>query len=80
MEFYNAASRLYVLHFIEVAEMGSHRVLYFWLNLAVGKRGGAPDKQVGRMIVAVQNCWRWMKTICDGPSSRVCARTSIISI
>ena len=41
MEFYNAASRLYVLHFIEVAEMGNHRVLYFMLNLADGKRGGA---------------------------------------
>ena len=53
MEFYNAAGRLYVLHFIEVAEMGSHRVLYFVLRLADGKRGGAPDKEVGRMIVAV---------------------------
>ena len=53
MEFYNAAGRLYVLHFIEVAEMGSHRVLYFWLNLAEGKRDGAADKEVGRMIVAV---------------------------
>ena len=53
VEFYNAASRLYVLHFIEVAEMGNHRVLYFRLNLADGKRGGAPDKEVGRMIVAV---------------------------
>ena len=53
VEFNNAAGRLYVLHFIEVAEMGSHRVLYFMLNLADGKRGGAPDKEVGRMIVAV---------------------------
>ena len=53
VEFYNAASRLYVLHFIEVAEIGSHRVLYFVLRLADGKRGGAPDKEVGRMIVAV---------------------------
>ena len=53
MEFYNAANRLYVLHFIEVAEMGSHRVLYFWLNLAKGKRGGVFDKEMGRMIVAV---------------------------
>ena len=53
MEFYNAANRLYVLHFIEVAEMGGHRVLYFLLRLADGKRGGAPDKEVGRMIVAV---------------------------
>ncbi|WP_139207227.1 hypothetical protein [Prevotella sp. ne3005] len=53
VEFYNAANRLYVLHFIEVAEMGSHRVLYFLLRLADGKRGGAPDKEVGRMIVAV---------------------------
>ena len=53
VEFYNAASRLYVLHFVEVAEMGNHRVLYFMLNLADGKRGGAPDKEVGRMIVAV---------------------------
>ena len=25
VEFYNAASRLYVLHFIEVAEIGGHR-------------------------------------------------------
>ena len=53
MEFYNAASRLYVLHFIEVAEMGSHHVFYFWLNLAKGKRGGVFDKEMGRMIVAV---------------------------
>ena len=53
VEFYNAASRLYVLHFVEVAEMGNHRVLYFMLNLADGKRGGAADKEVGRMIVAV---------------------------
>ena len=53
VEFYNAANRLYVLHFIEVAEMGSHRVFYFMLRLADGKRGGAPDKEVGRMIVAV---------------------------
>ena len=53
VEFNNAASRLYVLHFIEVAEMGCHRVLYFILRLADGKRGGAPDKEVGRMIVAV---------------------------
>ncbi len=51
--FYNAASRLYVLRFIEVAQMGGHRVLYFMLNLAEGKRGGAPDKEVGRMVVAV---------------------------
>ena len=53
VEFYNAASRLYVLHFVEVAEIGNHRVSYFMLNLADGKRGGAPDKEVGRMIVAV---------------------------
>ncbi len=53
MEFYNAANRLYVLHFIEVAEMGSHHVFYFWLNLAKGKRGGVFDKEMGRMIVAV---------------------------
>ena len=53
VEFYNAAGRLYVLHFIEVAEIGSHRVLYFVLRLADGKHGGAPDKEVGRMIVAV---------------------------
>ena len=53
MEFYNAAGRLYVLHFIEVAEMGNHRVFYFMLRLADGKRGGTPDKEVGRMIVAV---------------------------
>ena len=53
MEFYNAASRLYVLHFVRGAGMGSHRVLCFWLNLAGGKRGGAAGKEVGRMIVAV---------------------------
>jgi hypothetical protein len=53
VEFYNAANRLYVLHFIEVANMGSHRVLYFMLRLADGKRGGAPDKEMGRMVVAV---------------------------
>ncbi len=53
VEFYNTANRLYVLYFIEVAEIGGHRVLYFFLRLASGKRGGAPDKEVGRMIVAV---------------------------
>ena len=53
VEFYNDANRLYVLHFIEVAEMGSHHVFYFWLNLAKGKRGGVFDKEMGRMIVAV---------------------------
>ena len=53
VEFYNAASRLYVLHFIEVAEIGGHRVMYVMIRLADGKRGGAPDKEVGRMIVAV---------------------------
>ncbi len=46
VEFNNAAGRLYVLHFIEVAEMGNHRVFYFMLRLADGKRGGAPDKEV----------------------------------
>lgn len=53
VEFYNAANRLYVLHFIEVAAIGDHRVLYFMLNLAEGKRGGVPDKEMGRMIVAI---------------------------
>ena len=53
MEFYNAANRLYVFHFIEVVEMGDHRVLYCMLRLADGKRGGAPDKEVGRMVVAI---------------------------
>jgi hypothetical protein len=53
VEFYNAANRLYTLRFVEVAEMGSHRVLYFLLRLADGKRGGAPDKEMGRMVVAV---------------------------
>ena len=53
VEFYNATNRLYVLHFIEVAKMGSHRVLYLMLRLADGKRGGAPDKDMGRMVVAV---------------------------
>lgn len=53
VEFYNAANRLYVLQFVEVAEMGSHRVLYFMLRLAEGERGGAPDRDTGRMIIAV---------------------------
>ena len=53
VEFLNAANRLYVLHFIEVAEIGSHRVMYFLLRLAEGKRGGPADKEAGRMIVAI---------------------------
>lgn len=53
VEFYNDAQRLYVLHFIEVAEIGGHRVMYLMTRLADGKRGGAPDKEVGRMIVRV---------------------------
>lgn len=53
VEFYNAANRLYVLQFVEVAEIGGHRVLYFMLRLAEGKRGGAPDRDTGRMIIAV---------------------------
>ena len=53
VEFYNDAQRLYVLHFIEVAEIGGHRVMYLMTRLADGKRGGAPDKEVGRMIVTV---------------------------
>ena len=54
MEFYNAAGRLYVLHFIEVAEMGNHRVFYFMLRLADGKRGGTPDKEVGDFEVCCE--------------------------
>lgn len=42
VEFYNDAQRLYVLHFIEVAEIGGHRVMYLMTRLADGKRGGAP--------------------------------------
>lgn len=53
VEFYNTANRLYVLHLIEVAEIGGHRVLFFMTRLADGKRGGPPDKEVGRMVVAV---------------------------
>ena len=53
VEFYNAANRLYVLHFLEVAEIGSHRVLYYELRLAEGKRGGTPDKDSGRMFIAI---------------------------
>ncbi len=53
IEFLNAANRLYVLHFIEVAEIGGHRVVYFLLRLAEGKRGGPADKEAGRMIVAI---------------------------
>lgn len=53
VEFYNAANRFYVLQFVEVAEIGGHRVLYFMLRLAEGKRGGAPDRDTGRMIIAV---------------------------
>lgn len=53
MEFYNAANRLYVLHFFEVAEIGDHRVMYLATRLAEGERGGAPDKEVGRMIAMV---------------------------
>lgn len=53
VEFYNAANRLYVLHFFEVAEIGDHRVMYLATRLADGERGGAPDKEVGRMIAMV---------------------------
>ena len=53
VEFYNAANRLYVLHFIEVAEIGEHRVLYYELRLAEGKRGGPPDKEAGQMFLAI---------------------------
>lgn len=53
VEFYNAANRLYVLHFFEVAEIGDHRVMYLATRLAEGERGGAPDKEVGRMIAMV---------------------------
>ena len=53
VEFLNAANRLYVLHFVEVAEIGDHRVMYFMLRLAEGKRGGPADVEVGRMIVAI---------------------------
>ena len=53
VEFLNAAGRLYVLYFIELVEMGDHRVFYFWLRLAEGKRGGAADKDTGRMIVSI---------------------------
>ena len=42
VEFYNDAQRLYVLHFIEVAEIGGHRVMYLMTRLADGKRGRAP--------------------------------------
>lgn len=51
VEFYNDAHRLYVLHFIEVADIGGHRVMYIMTRLADGQRGGAADKEVGRMIV-----------------------------
>ena len=40
VEFYNAANRLYVLHFFEVAEIGDHRVMYLATRLAEGERGG----------------------------------------
>ena len=53
VEFLNAANRLYALHFVEVAEIGDHRVMYFLLRLAEGKRGGPADAEVGRMIVAI---------------------------
>jgi len=53
VEFSNTAGRLYVLYFIEMIEIGDHRVLYFMLRLADGKRGGPADKDTGRMIVAV---------------------------
>ena len=53
VEFYNAAGRLYVLHFIEVGEVGGHKVLYFELRLAEGKRGGPPDKEAGQMFIAI---------------------------
>ena len=53
VEFSNAAGRLYALHFIEVGEVGSHRVLYYELRLAEGKRGGPPDKEAGQMFIAI---------------------------
>ena len=49
VEFYNDAQRLYVLHFIEVVEIGGHRVMYLMTRLADdipssdgGDAGGEP--------------------------------------
>ena len=36
-----------------MAEIGDHRVMYLATRLAEGERGGAPDKEVGRMIAMV---------------------------
>ena len=71
MEFYNAANRLYVLHFIEVAEMGGHRVLYFLLRLADGKRGGVcychADGDQNYAIDRIFHLWaRTNKDVIDG--------------
>lgn len=53
VEFHNSANRLYVLQFVHVADISGHNVLYFMLRLAGGMRGGLPDKDTGRMVVAV---------------------------
>ena len=53
VQFYNAANRLYVMRFIELADIGGHRVLYFMFRLVEGQRGGPADKETGRMMVAV---------------------------
>ena len=41
------------MRFIELADIGGHRVLYFMFRLVEGQRGGPADKETGRMMVAV---------------------------
>jgi hypothetical protein len=53
VEFTNAANRLYIHDFIELAEIGCHRVLFSLLRLSNGKRRGTADKDKGRMVVAM---------------------------
>lgn len=51
--FRNKAGREHALYFVEVMEVGDHKVLYFLLTLLSGERGGKADKETGRMIVSV---------------------------
>ncbi len=51
--FRNKVGREYALYFVEVMEVGVHKVFYFLLTLKSGQRGGLADKETGRMIVSV---------------------------
>ena len=50
-----------------MAEIGDHRVMYLATRLAEGERGGAPDKEVGRMIAMVT-----LQYLEENPDEMVC--------